>query len=76
MSLGGGSSAAMVAAGVFLAFAAGNSNDAASNYSPAGEPSLCTVGATDKSDNRASYSNYGRVVDIFAPGSDILSIVE
>jgi subtilisin family serine protease len=33
----------------------------------------CTVGATDKTDAIASYSNYGSIVDIFAPGSEILS---
>ena len=80
MSLGGSSSssinsaaAALIQSGVFLAVAAGNSNDDASYYSPAGEKSVCTVGATDSSDVRASYSNYGSVVDIFAPGTDVLS---
>lgn len=80
MSLGGGFSTAintaahaMIDAGVFLAVAAGNSNDDASFYSPSSEPSVCTVGATEISDARASYSNYGSVVDIFAPGTNILS---
>lgn len=80
MSLGGGSSssvnsaaAAMIEAGVFLAVAAGNSDDDAVYYSPASEPTVCTVGATDSTDARASYSNYGSLVDIFAPGSAILS---
>jgi subtilisin family serine protease len=80
MSLGGGSSSAinsaakaMVSAGVFLAVAAGNDNTNAANSSPASEPSVCTVGATTSSDARASYSNYGSVVDIFAPGTNILS---
>lgn len=80
MSLGGGFSAAinnaaasMIRSGVFLAVAAGNSNADAAGFSPASEPSVCTVGATTSSDGRASYSNYGEVVDIFAPGSDILS---
>jgi subtilisin family serine protease len=80
MSLGGGASAsinaaakAMVSAGVFLAVAAGNSNANAANYSPASEPTVCTVGATESNDARASYSNYGSLVDIFAPGSSILS---
>ncbi|KAL2130954.1 hypothetical protein VTI74DRAFT_5737 [Chaetomium olivicolor] len=80
MSLGGGYSAsinnaarALVNAGVFLAVAAGNDNANAANYSPASEPSVCTVGATDRNDAKASYSNYGSVVDIFAPGSSILS---
>ncbi|KAI0842767.1 subtilisin-like protein [Hypoxylon sp. FL0890] len=80
MSLGGGSSSsinsaakAMINAGVFLAVAAGNDNQNAANSSPASEPSVCTVGATTSGDARASYSNYGSVVDIFAPGSSILS---
>lgn len=80
MSLGGGKSdavneaaAALVDAGVFLAVAAGNSNADASNYSPSSEPSVCTVGSTTSGDARSSFSNFGSVVDIFAPGSDILS---
>jgi subtilisin family serine protease len=80
MSLGGGYSAsinqaaaALVNAGIFLAVAAGNDNANAGNYSPASESSVCTVGATDSSDRKASYSNYGSVVDIQAPGSNILS---
>ncbi len=80
MSLGGSftasvnsAAAAMIAAGVFLAVAAGNSDDDAANYSPASEPTVCTVGATDNTDARASYSNYGSLVDIFAPGSNITS---
>ncbi|KAI1074555.1 subtilisin-like protein [Whalleya microplaca] len=80
MSLGGGVSStlnaaakALVNAGVFLAVAAGNDNSNAANSSPASEPTVCTVGATTSADARASYSNYGSVVDIFAPGTDVLS---
>ncbi|KAI1401796.1 subtilisin-like protein [Hypoxylon fuscum] len=80
MSLGGGSSSAinsaakaMINAGVFLAVAAGNDNQNAANSSPASEPTVCTVGATTSADARATYSNYGSVVDIFAPGTNILS---
>ncbi|KAK4247870.1 serine protease [Corynascus novoguineensis] len=80
MSLGGSYSAsinqaaaALVDAGIFLAVAAGNENVDARNSSPASESSVCTVGATDKSDRKASYSNYGSVVDIQAPGTDIKS---
>ncbi|KAI0018218.1 proteinase T-like protein [Xylariomycetidae sp. FL0641] len=80
MSLGGASSAsldaaaqAMVEAGVFLAVAAGNSAEDAANTSPAGEPSVCTVGAVTVDDEVAYYSNFGSVVDVFAPGSDVLS---
>ncbi|KAH6647480.1 peptidase S8/S53 domain-containing protein [Truncatella angustata] len=80
MSLGGSKStavnsaaAALVNAGVFLAVAAGNDGANAANYSPASEPTACTVGATTSADALASYSNYGAVVDILAPGSSILS---
>lgn len=80
MSLGGSKStavnsaaAALVRAGVFLAVAAGNSGANAANYSPASETTACTVGATTSSDALASYSNYGSVVDILAPGSSIVS---
>ncbi|KAK3375616.1 peptidase S8/S53 domain-containing protein [Lasiosphaeria ovina] len=80
MSLGGGKStainsaaAAAIKAGVFLAVAAGNSDDDAAFYSPASEPTVCTVGATDNTDTRAYFSNYGTLVDIFAPGVDVLS---
>ncbi|GAB1315274.1 hypothetical protein MFIFM68171_05484 [Madurella fahalii] len=80
MSLGGGYSAsinraaaALVDAGVFLAVAAGNDNANAANYSPASEASVCTVGSTDRNDAKSSFSNYGSVVDIWAPGTSILS---
>ena len=80
LSLGGGRSTAVNAAaaaevekGVFLSVAAGNSNDDAYWYSPASEETVCTVGATDVEDHRAWFSNYGTVVDVFAPGVDILS---
>ncbi|KAK0721072.1 serine protease [Lasiosphaeris hirsuta] len=80
MSLGGSLSTsinsaakALVASGVFLAVAAGNDNANAANYSPASEPTVCTVGATTSADAKASYSNFGALVDIFAPGTSILS---
>jgi subtilisin family serine protease len=80
MSLGGGPSTALdtavtnsVAAGVTYAIAAGNSNAKACNYSPARAPNAITVGATTSTDARASYSNYGTCVDLFAPGSGITS---
>jgi serine protease len=59
--------------GVVVAVAAGNSNTDACNSSPAGAVSAITVGATDDTDRRASFSNYGDCVDIFAPGVDIRS---
>jgi aqualysin 1 len=80
MSLGGGFSSSVNAAvagavskGVTIAVAAGNSNANACNYSPSSEPSAVTVGATTSTDSRASYSNFGTCVDIFAPGSSITS---
>jgi len=80
MSLGGGAStsvnaavAGAVADGVTMVVAAGNSNKDACKYSPSGEPTAITVGATTINDVRASWSNYGTCVDIFAPGSSITS---
>jgi subtilisin family serine protease len=85
MSLGGGASTALddavknaIAKGVTFAVAAGNGNFLgiaanACNYSPARVPEAITVGATEKTDKKASYSNYGTCVDIFAPGSGITS---
>ncbi|KAI1393237.1 peptidase S8/S53 domain-containing protein [Hypoxylon trugodes] len=80
MSLGGSTStavnqaaAAIVDAGFFLAVAAGNEATDASSSSPASEKTACTVGATTKDDELAEYSNYGSLVDILAPGTDIES---
>jgi len=63
----------LVAAGVTAAVAAGNSNVDACATSPARTPSAITVGATDSTDARATYSNFGPCVDIFAPGTGITS---
>jgi len=80
MSLGGGASLILdlavnrlVDAGVVVSVAAGNSNDDSCNYSPARAARAITVGATDNTDTRASFSCYGRCVDLFAPGQDITS---
>jgi subtilisin family serine protease len=80
MSLGGPASSALnaavarsIAAGVTYAVAAGNDNTNACNQSPAAAPDAITVAATDKNDRRASFSNYGKCVDIFAPGVQITS---
>jgi len=80
MSLGGGANTALdnavtnsVAAGVVHAIAAGNSNANACNFSPARAPNAITVGATTSTDARASFSNFGTCVDIFAPGNAITS---
>ncbi|AJP04703.1 peptidase S8 [Streptomyces cyaneogriseus subsp. noncyanogenus] len=78
MSLGGGVSSTLdtavrnsIASGVTYAVAAGNSNANATSFSPARVTEAITVGATTSTDARASYSNYGSVLDIFAPGSSI-----
>ncbi|TVY55123.1 Subtilisin-like protease 2, partial [Lachnellula cervina] len=59
--------------GVTVVVAAGNSAADASGFSPASEPSAITVGAIDSNDARASFSNFGSLVDVFSPGVDILS---
>ena len=59
--------------GISVVVAAGNSNRDASTFSPASEPTVITVGATMSNDGRASYSNFGPLLDIFAPGSGITS---
>lgn len=81
MSLGGGASAAidtavanLIARGVPVVVAAGNESGNACNYSPARVPAALTVAATTNSDARASYSNFGSCVDLYAPGSSILSM--
>ena len=80
MSLGGGYSSAvntsannLASSGVFLAVAAGNSGADACNYSPSSAANTTTVAASTSSDARASYSNYGGCVDLYAPGSSITS---
>jgi subtilisin family serine protease len=65
--------AGSVASGVTYAIAAGNSTTDACTFSPASEPTVLTVGATTKLDAQASYSNFGPCVDLYAPGSFILS---
>ncbi|RDW65929.1 S8 family peptidase [Aspergillus mulundensis] len=80
MSLGGGYSYAFNQAvedaydeGVLSVVAAGNDNVDASSTSPASAPNALTVAASTVGNARASFSNYGTVVDVFAPGQDILS---
>jgi subtilisin family serine protease len=80
MSLGGGFNTATntavanaVAAGVTFAVAAGNSNADACASSPSSTPQALTVGATSSNDARASFSNFGTCLDLFAPGVSITS---
>jgi hypothetical protein len=61
-------------AGVIVAVAAGNNGQVACQYSPASAAEALTVGATTSSDQRSSFSNYGTCLDLFAPGSDVLSL--
>jgi len=78
MSLGSAKSSAVdsavdaaVRSGITVVVAAGNETTDACNLSPSGAVSAITVGATNHRDERVSYSNYGRCVDIFAPGQSI-----
>ncbi|OAH15876.1 S8 family peptidase [Streptomyces jeddahensis] len=78
MSLGGGANTAIdtavrnsIASGVTYAVAAGNETTDASTRSPARVSEAITVGATTSTDAKASYSNYGSTLDLFAPGSSI-----
>ena len=80
ISLGGATSSSLDSAvenlynnGYVMVVAAGNSNTDACTSSPARVSKAITVAATDNTDTRASYSNYGSCVDIFAPGSQINS---
>ena len=63
----------LTGAGIHVTVAAGNDGVDAGNTSPARAPSANTVGATTIADARASFSNFGSVVDIFAPGQNVIS---
>ncbi|GAA1580657.1 S8 family serine peptidase [Actinoplanes couchii] len=83
MSIGGGRSAALdyavadsIASGVTYVVAAGNENVNASLSSPADLPQTVTVAASDRTGRRAKFSNYGKGVDLFAPGVGIKSSVQ
>ncbi|MFE2554928.1 S8 family peptidase [Streptomyces sp. NPDC059352] len=78
LSLGGGASTALdnavknsIADGVTYAVAAGNSGVNAASTSPARVAAAITVGATSNTDAKAAWSNYGSVLDLFAPGVSI-----
>jgi subtilisin family serine protease len=85
MSLGGGANTALdnavansIASGVAYSIAAGNGDifgnpQNACNTSPARTATAITVGATQSNDAKASFSNYGTCLDIFAPGVSITS---
>jgi subtilisin family serine protease len=80
LSLGGGymqsvndAIANLVASGVTVAVAAGNSSDNACYYSPAATPAALTVGASNQYDQQSWFSNWGSCVDLYAPGEGITS---
>jgi PKD repeat protein len=80
MSIGGGISASLdaavqnsIASGITYTIAAGNSSADACNESPGRVPTAITVGAMNSGDARASFSNFGSCVDLFAPGVDVTS---
>jgi cerevisin len=63
-----------VSFGIHVVVAAGNENADAGQDSPARSSSVIAVGATDINDKRASFSNFGPDVDIWAPGVGIISL--
>ncbi|KDQ21395.1 hypothetical protein BOTBODRAFT_50040 [Botryobasidium botryosum FD-172 SS1] len=80
MSLGGGANTALdnavssgISAGVHFTIAAGNSNVDASSTSPARVAAANTVGAVDSSNVKASFSNYGSILDVWALGVNVRS---
>ena len=80
ISISGGQSSSLnravanaVRDGITVVVAAGNVNSNAAGSSPASEPLAITVGATAINDTRASFSNFGPVLDLFAPGVGIVS---
>lgn len=80
MSLGGAPSRTLdqavrnsIGRGFVYVVAAGNFSDDACNYSPSGVAEAITVGATGRSDSRDETTDYGRCIDVFAPGVGIES---
>jgi subtilisin family serine protease len=63
----------LLAAGIVVVAAAGNESGSSCQTTPAGTPGTISVGAIDSTSSEAWYSNFGECVDIFAPGSDVLS---
>ncbi|KAK2741472.1 Secreted subtilisin-like serine protease sub11 [Myotisia sp. PD_48] len=63
-----------VQAGIFVTVASGNDNRDASNYTPASARGVCTAAASSQGDTKASFSNFGPVIAVYAPGDQILSI--
>jgi subtilisin family serine protease len=63
-----------VAAGITYSVAAGNDSADACGGSPGRVPEAITVGATDNTDAKAAFSNFGTCVDLFAPGVNVESV--
>ena len=61
--------------GAILVVAAGNDGQDASKVAPANCGGSIVVGATDQNGKRSDFSNYGKIVDVSAPGSNIMSTV-
>lgn len=62
-----------IAAGVHYSVPAGNNNGDACVFSPGSTPRATTVAASDTTDAKASFSNYGTCVDLYAPGASVYS---
>jgi serine protease len=84
MSLGGGGACsasyqnavnAAVGRGTTVVVAAGNSNADTSGFTPASCNNVVAVASTTRTGARSSFSNYGSLIDVAAPGSDIASTV-
>ncbi|RZQ59705.1 S8 family peptidase [Amycolatopsis suaedae] len=80
MSLGGGADDALdqavkgaVGKGITFAVAAGNDSRDAKDFSPARVAEALTVASSDDQDAQSTFSNFGEIVDIYAPGTDITS---
>jgi subtilisin family serine protease len=80
MSLGGGADPALdeavkkaIAAGVTFGVAAGNESSDAGQGSPSRVQEAITVASSTEDDQQSSFSNFGSVVDLYAPGSEITS---
>lgn len=82
MSIGGALNQALndavknaIGGGLHFTIAAGNNNAAANDFSPASVEEANTIGAVDAKNNnqKASFSNYGTLIDVWAPGVNITS---
>ncbi len=80
LSLGGGASATLdaavqrlITAGFSVVAAAGNSNADACTQSPGRAAGVVTIAASDTADAKASFSNWGSCVALWAPGTGIVS---